>query len=50
MRISFGHKDAHDPPYPPEMLEVRAEVEAACDENCRQTQALPVRRHQEPPR
>jgi 4-hydroxy-2-oxoheptanedioate aldolase len=31
MGMSFGHKDAHDPPYPPEMREARARVKAACD-------------------
>lgn len=31
MGMSFGHKDAHDPPYPPEMIEARARVKAACD-------------------
>jgi 4-hydroxy-2-oxoheptanedioate aldolase len=31
MGMSFGHKDAHDPPYPPEMAAARARVKAACD-------------------
>ena len=31
MGMAFGHKDAHDPPYPPEMLAARARVKAACD-------------------
>jgi 4-hydroxy-2-oxoheptanedioate aldolase len=31
MGMSFGHKDAHDPPYPPEMSAARARVKAACD-------------------
>jgi 4-hydroxy-2-oxoheptanedioate aldolase len=31
MGMSFGHRDAHDPPYPPEMLAARARVQAACD-------------------
>ena len=31
MGMSFGHRDAHDPPYPPEMLEARTRVKAACD-------------------
>jgi 4-hydroxy-2-oxoheptanedioate aldolase len=31
MGMSFGHKDAHDPPYPPEMIDARARVKAACD-------------------
>jgi 4-hydroxy-2-oxoheptanedioate aldolase len=31
MGMAFGHKDAHDPPYPPEMLEARSRVKAACD-------------------
>ena len=31
MGMSFGHKDAHDPPYPPEMTAARARVKAACD-------------------
>ncbi len=30
MGFSFGHIDAHDPPYPPEMLDARAKVMAAC--------------------
>jgi 4-hydroxy-2-oxoheptanedioate aldolase len=32
MGMSFGHKDAHDPPYPPEMTAARARVKAACDQ------------------
>jgi hypothetical protein len=32
MGMSFGHKDAHDPPYPPDMTAARARVKAACDE------------------
>ncbi len=31
MGMSFGHRDAHDPPYPPEMAEARARIKAACD-------------------
>jgi 4-hydroxy-2-oxoheptanedioate aldolase len=31
MGMSFGYKDAHDPPYPPEMAAARARVKAACD-------------------
>lgn len=31
MGMSFGWKDAHDPPYPPEMEAARARVKAACD-------------------
>jgi 4-hydroxy-2-oxoheptanedioate aldolase len=31
MGMSFGHRDAHDPPYPPEMLAAQARVKAACD-------------------
>ena len=31
MGMSFGHKDAHDPPYPPEMTAARARVKTACD-------------------
>jgi 4-hydroxy-2-oxoheptanedioate aldolase len=31
MGMCFGHKDAHDPPYPPEMIAARARVKAACD-------------------
>jgi 4-hydroxy-2-oxoheptanedioate aldolase len=33
MGMSFGHKDAHDPPYPPEMQDARARVKAACAAN-----------------
>ena len=29
--MAFGHKDSHDPPYPPEMTAARASVKAACD-------------------
>ena len=32
MGMSFGHKDAHDPPYPPEMMAARGRVKAACDQ------------------
>jgi 4-hydroxy-2-oxoheptanedioate aldolase len=32
MGMSFGHKDAHDPPYPPEMADARARVKAACEQ------------------
>ncbi len=31
MGMAFGHKDAHDPPYPSHMLEARGMVKAACD-------------------
>jgi 4-hydroxy-2-oxoheptanedioate aldolase len=31
MGMSFGHKEAHDPPYPPEMTAARTRVKAACD-------------------
>jgi 4-hydroxy-2-oxoheptanedioate aldolase len=31
MGMSFGHMDAHDPPYRPEMLAAQARVKAACD-------------------
>lgn len=31
MGMSFGHEDAHDPPYPPEMMAARGRVKAACD-------------------
>jgi hypothetical protein len=31
MGMALGHKDAHDPPYPPEMTAARARVKAACD-------------------
>jgi 4-hydroxy-2-oxoheptanedioate aldolase len=31
MGMSFGHRDAHDPPYPPDMTAARARVKAACD-------------------
>ena len=31
MGMSFGLKDAHDPPYPADMLEARTVVKAACD-------------------
>jgi len=33
MGMSFGHKDAHDPPYVPEMSDARARIKAACDAN-----------------
>jgi 4-hydroxy-2-oxoheptanedioate aldolase len=31
MGMAFGHKDAHDPPYPPEMAAARARVKGACE-------------------
>jgi hypothetical protein len=31
MGIYFGHKEAHDPPYPPDMMAARARVKAACE-------------------
>jgi 4-hydroxy-2-oxoheptanedioate aldolase len=31
MGMAFGRKDAHDPPYPPEMTAARARIKAACD-------------------
>ena len=31
MGMSFGQKEAHDPPYPSEMMEARGIVKAACD-------------------
>jgi 4-hydroxy-2-oxoheptanedioate aldolase len=31
MGMSFGHKDAHDPPYPQEMIDARARVKRACE-------------------
>jgi 4-hydroxy-2-oxoheptanedioate aldolase len=31
MGMSFGHVDAHDPPYPPELEAARLAVKAACD-------------------
>jgi 4-hydroxy-2-oxoheptanedioate aldolase len=31
MGMSFGYRDAHDPPYPPEMAAAQARVKAACD-------------------
>lgn len=31
MGMGFGLKEAHDPPYPPNMLEARAIVKSACD-------------------
>ncbi len=31
MGMSFGYKDAHDPPYPPEMEAARLRVKTACD-------------------
>jgi 4-hydroxy-2-oxoheptanedioate aldolase len=30
MGMSFGHKDAHDPPYPDEMVQARSRVQTAC--------------------
>lgn len=33
MGMSFGLPDAHDPPYPPEMLAAAEAVKAACDAN-----------------
>jgi 4-hydroxy-2-oxoheptanedioate aldolase len=30
MGMSLGHPDAHDPPYPPDMLDARNKVLAAC--------------------
>jgi 4-hydroxy-2-oxoheptanedioate aldolase len=33
MGMSLGHSDAHDPPYPPEMIDARARVLAACKAN-----------------
>jgi 4-hydroxy-2-oxoheptanedioate aldolase len=33
MGIAFGHYDAHDPPYPPEMDAARLTVQAACKAN-----------------
>ena len=33
MGMSLGFRDAHDPPYPPEMLAARARVLAACKAN-----------------
>jgi 4-hydroxy-2-oxoheptanedioate aldolase len=33
MGLSFGHLDRHDPPYPPEMVEARTKVMAACRKN-----------------
>jgi 4-hydroxy-2-oxoheptanedioate aldolase len=32
MGMSFGHKDAHDPPYPPDMAAARERVKGACDQ------------------
>jgi len=32
MGMALGHKDAHDPPYPPEMRQARARVKTACDQ------------------
>ena len=32
MGMCFGHMDAHDPPYPPEMAAARARVKAACEQ------------------
>jgi 4-hydroxy-2-oxoheptanedioate aldolase len=31
MGFSFGHRDAHDPPYPPEMAAAQKRVKEACD-------------------
>lgn len=31
MGMAFGHPDAHDPPYPPEMFAARARVMRACE-------------------
>jgi 4-hydroxy-2-oxoheptanedioate aldolase len=31
MGMSLGHKDAHDPPYPPDMMAARARIKAACE-------------------
>ena len=31
MGMSFGHRDAHDPPYPSEMAAARGRVKAACE-------------------
>jgi hypothetical protein len=31
MGMTFGHREAHDPPYPPEMRAARTRVKAACD-------------------
>jgi 4-hydroxy-2-oxoheptanedioate aldolase len=33
MGMTFGHKEAHDPPYPPEMVAARSRIKAACDHN-----------------
>jgi 4-hydroxy-2-oxoheptanedioate aldolase len=33
MGMTFGHKEAHDPPYPPEMLAARTRIKAACDQH-----------------
>src|SRR5439155_21979243 len=33
MGMSLGHPDAHDPPYPPDMVDARARVLAACQAN-----------------
>jgi 4-hydroxy-2-oxoheptanedioate aldolase len=33
MGMSMGHPDQHDPPYPPEMIDARARVLAACKAN-----------------
>jgi 4-hydroxy-2-oxoheptanedioate aldolase len=33
MGMALGHMDAHDPPYPPDMLEARGRVLAACQKN-----------------
>src|SRR5438067_5637856 len=33
MGLAFGHLDRHDPPYPQDMIDARARVKAACDQN-----------------
>tara|TARA_B100001123_G_scaffold236061_1_gene264741 strand:+ start:203 stop:622 length:420 start_codon:yes stop_codon:yes gene_type:complete len=33
MGMSFGNPDAHDPPYPPEMDQVREKIKSAADAN-----------------
>lgn len=32
MGMAFGHQDAHDPPYPPDMTAARTRIKAACDQ------------------
>ena len=32
MGMSYGHREAHDPPYPPDMLAARERVKTACDQ------------------